>query len=179
MVYILMVDGYEDTEMIAPMDMLSRAEIPVTRVGVMGKTVTSKLGIVTETDITADEVDFSDCEMVFLPGGPGTHHYYDKPVVDAALSYAVEHDCDIAAICAAPSVLAAKGLLHGKNAVCHFSVADKMGDAKLQKQMVCVDGRMITGCGAGASIDFGLTMVSELRGQDISDKIRHSIGYAD
>lgn len=179
MVYILMVDGYEDTEMIAPMDMLSRADIPVTRVGVMGKTVTSKLGIVSEADITADAVDFSDCEMVFLPGGPGTHHYYDKPVVDEALTYAVEHDCYIAAICAAPSVLAAKGLLHGKNAVCHFSVADKMGDAQLQKQMVCVDGKIVTGCGAGASIDFGLTLVEKLRGQEIADKIRHSIGYAD
>ena len=118
MVYILMVDGYEDTEMIAPMDMLSRAEIPVTRVGVMGKTVTSKLGIVTETDITADEVDFSDCEMVFLPGGPGTHHYYDKPVVDAALSYAVEHDCYIAAICAAPSVLASGPVTSAETTFC-------------------------------------------------------------
>ena len=179
MVYILMVDGYEDTEMIAPMDMLSRADIPVTRVGVMGKTVTSKLGIVTEVDITADKADFSDCEMVFLPGGPGTHNYYDKPVVDEALTYAVEHDCYIAAICAAPSVLAAKGLLHGKNAVCHYSVANKMGDAQLQKQMVCADGKIVTGCGAGASIDFGLTLVEKLRGQETADKIRHSIGYAE
>jgi 4-methyl-5(b-hydroxyethyl)-thiazole monophosphate biosynthesis len=176
MVYILLVDGYEDTEMIAPLDMLSRGNIPVTRVGVMGKKVTSKLGIVTEADITADDVDFSDCEMVFLPGGPGTHHYYEKPIVDQALAYAVEHDCYLAAICAAPSVLAAKGLLSGKKACCHYSVKEKMEDAQLQNQPVCVDGKIITGCGAGASIDFGLTLVALLRGQETADAIKHSIG---
>lgn len=179
MVYVLLVDGYEDTEMIAPLDMLSRGNIPVTRVGVMGKTVTSKLGIVTEADITADEVDFSDCEMVFLPGGPGTQNYYEKPIVDQALAYASANDCYIAAICAAPSVLAAKGLLHGKKACCHYTVNDKMGDANLQNQLVCVDGKIITGRGAAASIDFGLTLVAELRGQETADKIKHGICYAD
>ena len=179
MVYVLLVDGYEDTEMIAPLDMLSRGNIPVTRVGVMGKTVTSKLGIVTQADITADQVDLSDCEMVFLPGGPGTHNYYDKPIVDEALTYATEHGCYIAAICAAPSVLAAKGLLDGKKACCHFNVNEKMGTAQLQKQPVCVDGTIITGRGAGASIDFGLTLVAKLRGQEIADEIKHSICYAE
>ncbi len=177
MVYVFHVDGYEDTEMIAPLDMLSRAGIPITRVGVTGKTVTSKMGFTIDTDITPEQVDLSDCEMIFLPGGPGTKNYFDKPVIDQAIAYCMEHQCYIAAICAAPSVLAAKGVLDGKKAVCHFSVNDKMAGAKLQDSLVCVDGNIITGCGAAASIELGLTMVTLLRGKETADKVRHGIGY--
>ena len=56
MVYIFHVDGYEDTEMIAPLDMLARAGIPVTRVGVTGKTITSKMGLTIEADILPEQL---------------------------------------------------------------------------------------------------------------------------
>ena len=82
MVYVFHVDGYEDTELIAPLDMLSRAGIPFTRVGVTGKTITSKLGFTIEADITPEQLNLSDCEMIFLPGGPGTKNYFDKPVIE-------------------------------------------------------------------------------------------------
>lgn len=177
MVYVFHVDGYEDTELIAPLDMLTRADIPITRVGVTGKTITSKMGFTIEADILPEQLDLSDCEMIFLPGGPGTKNYYDKPVIDKAIAYCMEHHCYIAAICAAPSVLAAKGILEGKKAVCHFSVNEKMGNAQLQNSLVCVDGNIITGCGAAASIDFGLTMVELLRGKETADRVRHGIEY--
>ncbi len=177
MVYLFHVDGYEDTEMIAPLDMLTRAGIPVTRVGVTGKTITSKMGLTVEADILPEQLDLSDCEMIFLPGGPGTKNYFDQPVIDRAIAHCVAHDCYMAAICAAPSVLAAKGVLEGKQAVCHFSVNDKMAGATLLDQLVCVDGKIVTGCGAAASIELGLTMVELLRGKEAADKVRHGIGY--
>ena len=177
MVYIFHVDGYEDTEMIAPLDMLARADIPVTRVGVTGKTITSKMGLKIEADILPEQLDLSDCEMIFLPGGPGTKNYYDKPVIDEAISYCQAHDCYIAAICAAPSVLANKGVLEGKKAVCHFSVADRMCGAQLIDELVCIDGKIMTGCGAAASIELGLAMVEALRGKETADRVRHGIGY--
>ena len=98
-------------------------------------------------------------------------------MIDQAISYCIEHGCYIAAICAAPSVLAAKGVLEGKNAVCHFSVNDKMAGANVCDQLVCVDGKIITGCGAAASIELGLTMVELLRGTEVADQVRHGIGY--
>ncbi|MDO4174539.1 MAG: DJ-1/PfpI family protein [Eubacteriales bacterium] len=179
MVYVFHVDGYEDTEMIAPLDMLSRANIPMTRVGVTGKTITGKMGFTIEADILPEELDLSDCEMIFLPGGPGTHNYFDKPVIDKAIAYCMEHHCYMAAICAAPSVLAAKGALDGKKAVCHFSVEDQMGNAQLQKGLVCVDDNVVTGCGAAASIELGLTMVELLRGKEAADQVRHGIGICE
>ncbi len=177
MVYLFLVDGYEDTEMIAPLDMLSRADIPVTRVGVSGKTVTSKLGIPMPADIMADELDLSDCEMIFLPGGPGTKNYFGQSVIDRAIAYCTENDRYMAAICAAPSVLSAKGVLRGKKAVCHFSVNEKMDCAQLMHQPVCVDGKVITGQGAAASIDFGLALVAALRGEQAAQKVKHGICY--
>ncbi len=179
MVYIFLVDGYEDTEMIAPLDMLSRAGIPTTTVGVMGKTVTSKLGLSIQADITADEVDLSDCEMIFLPGGPGTKNYFDKPIIDEAIAYCVDNGKYLSAICAAPSVLSAKGVLKDKKAVCHFSVNDKMECRELLTDLVCVDGKVITGRGAAASVDFGLALVEALRGKEAADKVKHGICYAE
>ena len=88
----------------------------------------------------------------------------------------MEHDCYLAAICAAPSVLAAKGALDGKQAVCHFSVEDKMGAAHVRKDcMVCVDGKVITACGAAASIEMGLKMVEVLRGAEAIQAVCHGI----
>ncbi len=177
MVYIFHVDGYEDTELIAPLDMLSRAGIPVTKVGVTGKTITSKMGLTFQADILPEQLNLSDCEMIFLPGGPGTKNYFDKPVIDNAISYCMEHGIYIAAICAAPSVLAAKHVLDGKKAVCHFSVRDKMEGAQLQNDLVCVDGTIITACGAAASIELGLKMVELLRGEEAADAVRRGIEY--
>ena len=75
-------------------------------------------------------------------------------------------------------MLAAKGVLDGKKAVCHFSVNEKMGNAQLQEDaLVCVDDNVITGCGAAASIELGLTMVELLRGREAADKVRHGIAY--
>lgn len=61
--------------------------------------------------------------------------------------------------------------------MCHFSVNDKMAGATLLDQLVCVDGKIVTGCGAAASIELGLTMVELLRGKEAADKVRHGIGY--
>lgn len=179
MVYVLMVDGFEDTEAIAPMDMLARAGIPFKKVGVMGRTVTSKLGFPFTADLIAEELDLNDCEMVFLPGGPGTKNYFDYPIVDTVIQYCKEKNLYLAAICAAPSVLEAKDVLQGKNAVCHFSVREKMTSCNVLDQGVCVDGKVITGQGAAASIDFGLTLVEQLRGIEAAEQVKHGICYGD
>ena len=179
MVYVLMVDGFEDTEAIAPMDMLSRAGIEFKKVGVMGRVVTSKMGFPMTADLTAEELDLSDCEMIFLPGGPGTKNYFDYTIVDTAIEYCKANNLYIAAICAAPSVLAAKNALNGKNAVCHFSVREKMTGCTLLNQGVCVDGKVITGQGAAASIDFGLALVEQLRGPEAAAQVKHGICYVD
>ena len=73
-VFVFLADGFEETEAIAPIDMLRRAKKEVVTVGVTGKVVTSSHGVPVTADITQDEIQLNDqLEMIVLPGGmPGT-----------------------------------------------------------------------------------------------------------
>lgn len=81
----------------------------------------------------------------------------------------------VAAICAAPSVLAGLGLLDGKHATCHPDFAGRMAGAALTGESVTTDGNIITGQGLGATFDFAFRLVSLLAGDEAVNRIRESI----
>ena len=110
MVYMLLGTGFEETEAIAPLDLLRRADVQVLTVGVEGRQVRGSHGIVVEADITLPEMDLTDLEMIILPGGMGgvTTVRGSQPAMDA-LRFAWENGKYVAAICAGPTVLADMG----------------------------------------------------------------------
>ena len=120
MVYMFLATGFEEVEALAPLDILRRAGVEVTTVGIGGELITGAHGITVKADI-ADSVFRDDApEMVILPGGmPGTRNLDASPVVEAALSAVAANDGYLAAICAAPMVLGKRGLLKGKRAICY------------------------------------------------------------
>ena len=112
MIYMFLAHGFEETEALAPLDLLRRAGLEVTTVGIGGELVTGSHGITVQADI--EDIVFRDDApgMVILPGGmPGTRNLDASPVVDAALNATVRNDGYLAAICAAPMVLGKRGLL--------------------------------------------------------------------
>lgn len=182
MVYVFLADGFEETEAIAPIDMLRRAGKEVVTVGVTGKIVTSSHGIPVEADIIEDEftdenTDLSNIEMIVLPGGmPGTLNEEASSVVQAAIDYCAENNLPIGAICAAPSILGHKGLLNGKNAICYSGFEKELIGAVIAKDKgVVTDGNITTARGAGVAIEFGLELVRILCGSDAKDKLKESI----
>ena len=120
MVYMLLGTGFEETEAIAPLDLLRRAGVDVLTVGVTGKTVYGGHNIGIEADITIDEMDLTNLEMIILPGGLGgvASARASQPALNA-LKFAWENDKFVAAICAGPTVLADLGITDGKNATCY------------------------------------------------------------
>ena len=90
MVYVLMVNGFEDIEALEPIDIMRRAEIPVKTVGVYEKQVTSSHNVTIETDILIDDVNKEEMEMLVLPGGPGHTNLDASEKVHSLISYAVE-----------------------------------------------------------------------------------------
>lgn len=176
MVYLFLADGFEIIEALAPVDMLRRAKIDVTTVGVPGKRVRSSCGIEVMSDITVDELDFSDMSAVILPGGmPGTINLEADKTVQTAIDYAVDNKKYICAICAAPSILGHKGLLKGREAICFPGFEDALSGAKLSDKNVVSDGKFITAKGAGVAVEFGLEIVKNLADEELSQKIRESI----
>ena len=75
-VLIFLVDGFEEIEAMAPIDLLRRAEIVVDTVSINeDKKVISSRKITVLTDKTINEINFDNYEMIVLPGGPGTGNY--------------------------------------------------------------------------------------------------------
>ena len=177
MVYMLLGTGFEETEAIAPLDLLRRAGVDVLTVGVTGKTVFGSHKIGVEADITIDQMDLTDLEMIILPGGLGgvASARASQPALDA-LRFAWENGKFVAAICAGPTVLADLGITDGKNATCYPGCEGGMGSANMIPDVACVrDGKLITGTSAGCAVSFGLALVEALKGKPIADTIARQI----
>lgn len=177
MVYVLLGTGFEETEAIAPLDLLRRAGIQTLTVGVNGKIVYGGHGIGVEADITVGEMDLTTMDMIVLPGGLGgvASIRASKEAMDA-LRFAWNNGKYIAAICAGPTVLADLHITDGKNATCYPGCEAQMGSANMVPGTACVrDGRLITGTSAGCAVSFGLALVAALKGQDTADTLANQI----
>lgn len=176
MIYVFLAEGFEETEAIAPIDILRRAELDVKVVGVTGNTVTGSHGISVLADLGINEVTTDDLEAVVLPGGmPGTLNLEKNPIVQASIEYALRNDKYVGAICAAPSILGHIGALKGKNAICFPGFEEQLQGAVISAERVCVDGKIITAKGAGAALEFGLKLAELLKGRETSEKLAASM----
>lgn len=177
MVYMLLGTGFEETEAVAPLDLLRRANITVLTVGINGKTVYGSHGIGIEADITLDEMDLTDMEMIILPGGLGgvASISASQEALDA-VRFAYENGKFTAAICAGPTILAKLGITDGKNVTCYPGCETQMGSANyLSEQAAVRDGNVITGTSVGCAIPFGLALISALKGEETAAHIQKQI----
>ena len=176
MVYMLLGTGFEETEAIAPLDLLRRAGVEIQTVGINGKIVYGSHGIGVEADITLEEMDMDAMEMIILPGGLGgvASIRASKAAMDA-VRYAYENDKYTAAICAGPTVLADLGIPNGKNATCYPGCEGQMGTANICNAAAVTDGKVITGTSAGCAVPFGLALIAALKDQETADRIARQI----
>ena len=177
MVYMLLGTGFEETEAIAPLDLLRRAGVEVQTVGINGKIVYGSHKIGVEADLELKDLDVSDLEMVILPGGLGgvASIRASKEAMDV-VRYAYENGKYTAAICAGPTVLSDLGICDGKNATCYPGCEGGMGQAIMAENAAAVtDGKVITGTSAGCAVPFGLALIAALKGQEEADRIAKQI----
>ena len=177
MVYVLLGTGFEEVEAIAPVDLMRRAGISVLTVGITGKTVYGGHNIGIEADITIDQMDLTDLEMIVLPGGLGgvASARASQAALDA-IRFAWENGKFVAAICAGPTVLADLHITDGKNATCYPGCESGMGEANMLSQQACVrDGNLITGTSAGCAVPFGLALIEALKGPETANIIAQQI----
>ena len=172
MIYVLLADGFEETEMIAPLDMLRRAGIPVQTVGVTGADVEGAHGIRVRADILPEAVNKETAQGVILPGGmPGTTNLQKSAFVQDLVEHCANEGRLVAAICAAPMILGELGLLEGKESVCFPGFEEHLKGAIIRDCPVAVDGNVITGKGAGAALEFGAELVNYCKGAGEGEKL--------
>lgn len=179
MVYLLLGEGFEESEAIIPTDLLRRAGVEVTLVGLEDRQVTGSHGVTILADATLHEVDDEDMEMLVLPGGLGGVASIQMNLFAMALiQKAWNQGCYLAAICAAPTILAHMGVIDRRKAVCYPGMEDEMDSAVVQiGARVVVDGHIITAEAAGSAFDFGLKLVEILKGAKVAREVRDAVHY--
>lgn len=178
MIVVLFAEGFEEVEALAPVDILRRAGLSVVMAGVGGKEITGSHGITVKMDAEAGEIDPEEVEALVLPGGlPGTLNLEGSQAVQGLLEHCAARGKTIGAICAAPSVLAHKGLLENREATAFpkFQEDLREGGATLSERYVCEDGSFITARGMGVATEFGLKLAERLASPEKAAEIRASI----
>jgi 4-methyl-5(b-hydroxyethyl)-thiazole monophosphate biosynthesis len=172
-VYAFLADGFEEIEAICPIDILRRGNVEVVTVGVTGKTVTGSHGIPFTADKEIGELDLSSSpDMILLPGGMlGTNNLQKNETVILFIENVLKTGGYITAICAAPKILGAMGILSGKRATCFPGFESELKGAVIASESVVRDGKIITAKGAGVALEFGFELLAALTDRPTADKI--------
>ena len=179
-VYVFLADGFEDVEALIPVDVFRRGGLDVTTVSISDfPLVRSAHGVNIETDIMFEQGDFSDADLVFLPGGmPGATNLFEHKGVCKAVVDQFAAGKKIAAICAAPAVILGQlGLLEGKKATCYPGFEDMLDGAQYTADLVTVDGNVTTGEGPAAAFPFAYELLAQLAGKQTSDQIAEGMRF--
>jgi len=174
-VLVVLAEGFEEIEALAPIDILRRAGAEVT-VAALGDSihVGGRSAVTVHADTTLAAVAGARFDCVVLPGGPGVARLRADPRVAGLVRMQSESDRWLAAICAAPVVLKDAGVLGGRRHTAHFSVAPELPEALLGERSVS-DGRLITSRGAGTAVEFGLLIVEKLFTREKASEVARSI----
>lgn len=177
-VYILLADGFECVEALAPIDVMHRASVELKRVAVgRNLDVTSSHGLMTlRCDMLLGDSLLEDGDALILPGGnPGYINLRNSEAVCRVVRHYWVSGRLVAAICGAPTVLAAAGVAHGHRVTCHTSVIDDMGDYLYEGDRVVEQDNLITAAGAGISIDFALAIAARLVSAETLSRVRQGM----
>lgn len=175
-VIVFLADGFEECEGLLVVDLLRRAGFQVVMASTMGRRdVWSSRGILIHADCLVEKVDFDAAKMVVLPGGrTGTVNLGNSEIVKKQCR-AFAKDKYVAAVCAAPTILAGLGLL--RKASVHPDYAGKCPGAEILDQDVVVDGNIVTARGLGATIAFALEIISMLSNKETALAVKAAICY--
>ena len=177
---VFLADGFEEIEGLTVVDILRRAGLRVDTVSITGeRTIRGSHQIDVQADCLFEEMDFSETDMLVLPGGmPGTRNLMNHKGLQELLRAYHEKGRYIAAICAAPSVFGRFGFLKGRRACCYPSFEEKLEGAEVVQEPVSVDGHIITSRGMGTAIPFALKLTALLCGEEKADEISRSILFS-
>ncbi|MDD2298954.1 MAG: DJ-1/PfpI family protein [Fermentimonas sp.] len=176
-VALFLANGFEEIEALGTIDILRRAHIPVLTVSITeNKLVTGAHNVPVTADATFSNTDFSDIEILVLPGGmPGAKHLNEHDGLKNLISEYNSKGKLIAAICAAPMVLGGLGILDGKRATTYPGFEPELIGAKVTGESVVVDENITTGRGPGLVFDFALRLVEQIAGLQARREVQNGL----
>jgi len=177
-VLVPLAQGCEELEAITITDLLVRAGVEVTTAGLDDQPVTASRGATIIPDTSIDTVLDQTFDLIVLPGGlPGADHLRDNENILALLKNHADRGKYIGAICAAPKAVAAAGLLDGKKATAYPGVLEALDNEQIDVKQTAIeiDGKIVTSRGPGTAMDFALTLIELLEGQEKRDEVNRQL----
>ena len=167
-VYEFLANGFEEVEGLGPVDILRRGGVDVKTVSVTGTPwVETSHGITLKADLTIEEADLSDADML-----------RDHEGVRKALVAQAAKGGRIGAICAAPLVLGSLGLLEGKKATCYPGFEKFMTGATYTAELFTIDGNIITGEGPAATFPYSYEILRMFKGNETVQSLKDGMMYS-
>ena len=180
-VYVFLADGFEDVEALIPVDVLRRGGVEVVMVSVMddAQLVDSAHGVQLVADALFDDCDFSDADLLLLPGGmPGAQNLYEHEGLREALLRQNAAGKKIAAICAAPAVVLGQlGILKGRRATCYPGFEALLHGATYTGELCTVDGNITTAEGPAAAFPFAYSLLAMLADEQTSRQVAEGMRF--
>lgn len=170
---MIIFEQMTNLDFVGPCDVLAR--VSKAKVHVLAKTrepLTTDSGHRILADMTLAEAP--ELDMIFIPGGPGSTALMDDPEIMDFLVTRAPRAQFVTSVCTGALVLGAAGLLKGYRAATHWAAMDVLpllGATPVHERVV-IDRNRITGGGVTAGIDFGLTIVARLWGEDMAKMIQ-------
>jgi 4-methyl-5(b-hydroxyethyl)-thiazole monophosphate biosynthesis len=177
-VLVPLAPGFEEIEAITVIDILRRAGVDVVVAGTQSGPIEASRRTRHIPDCTLDEVRAEDFDMIVLPGGqPGAANLRQDPRIRRIIETLQAKERQIAAICAAPTVLSAYGVLKGHTATSHPTVRVEVaaGSKSVSDQRVVIDGSIVTSQAAGTAMEFAFALVGILCGPDKAAEVNRSV----
>lgn len=177
-VLVPLAHGCEELEAVTIIDLLVRAGVDVVSAGLESGPVTCSRGVVLIPKATLEAVLHESFDMIVLPGGgPGAERLDHDPRISELVKKMAASDRYVAAICAAPKVLARAGVLKGKRATSYPGFIDRMNlpDTQYLTDSVVQDGKIITSRGPGTAMDFALRLIEVLVGKEVRQKVEEGL----
>jgi len=174
---VILAEGFEEIEAVTVIDILRRADLDVRIAGLQEGLCEGGHGIFIETDCTVEDISVDDCDMIILPGGgAGARRIAEDRTVDSLLREFAKETKYVAAICAAPFVLAEKGILNGCMATSYPSFKEEVEtDCEYHEAVVVVDENIITSRGPATAAEFAFTLVELLLEEDTAENLREAM----
>lgn len=174
-VLVFLAKGFEEIEACTVVDILRRCGVEVTMAGLVSDLVEGAHGIKFVPDETIEKVDVKDFDAIVCPGGaPGYKNLRENQRVIAMIKEAFSSNKLVAAICAAPAVLSDAGVLKGKACTIYPGMEGELekGGGKPKKDIVVVDGNVITSRGPATALPFALKLAEKLAGKNVAENVR-------
>ena len=159
---MILADGFEETEALAPTDFLRRLGFELVLAGLSGKMAKGSHGISVAVDVELAAIDYLP-DVLILPGGmPGSVNLRDSDLVIRLIRNVAAAQKPLAAICAAPIALHAAGVTKGRTLTSHPSVKELFTDCVHTGRRVERDGQLVTAMGPGTAFEFAAAIADLL-----------------